>query len=75
MNVQSIKLELIEWLSALQDEDTIYYLKVLKDSKTMKRDWWEDLSEAQKQSISRGVEDSDTGRYLSNDEAKKKLGL
>ncbi len=75
MNVQGVKIELIEWVSSLQDEETIRYLKVLKDSKTSAKDWWEDLSEEQKHSICRGVEDRNEGRYLSNDAAKKKLGL
>ncbi|TSA36831.1 MAG: hypothetical protein D4R64_06790 [Porphyromonadaceae bacterium] len=75
MSVQSIKIELIEWLTSLQDEETILYLKTLKDSRTSGRDWWKDLSEEQKHSICRGVEDSNEGRYLSNEEAKKKLGL
>jgi hypothetical protein len=75
MNVQSIKVELIEWVSSLQDEETIHYLKDLKDSKSSGKDWWKDLSEDQQHSICRGVEDCSEGRYLSNEEAKKKLGL
>ena len=33
-----IKLELIEWLTKLEDEETIQYLKVIKDSKTKDQD-------------------------------------
>ena len=36
MGLEAIKLELIEWLTKLEDEDTIEYLRVVKDSKTEK---------------------------------------
>ena len=41
MGLEAIKLELIEWLAKLEDEDTIEYLKVVKDSKS-ENDWWKD---------------------------------
>ncbi len=38
MGHDAIKLELIEWLTRLEDEETIEYLKVVKDAKTEDKD-------------------------------------
>ncbi|HKL40331.1 MAG TPA: hypothetical protein VJ894_06615 [Cryomorphaceae bacterium] len=75
MALEAIKLEIIEWLTRLDDKSTIEYLKVIKESMGTKKDWWTDLSEAQKQSIAKGLDDADTGRLTSHEEVKNKYGL
>ena len=74
MGLEAIKLELIEWLTKLEDEDTIEYLKVVKDSKS-ERDWWQDLTSEQKNGIERGLKDIDEGRVTSHEDVKKRFGL
>ncbi len=39
MGHKAIKYELIEWLTKLEDPDTIAYLKVVKDSNFSDRNW------------------------------------
>jgi len=75
MKLDAIKLELIEWLAKLEDNETINYLKIVKDSKTSKNDWWNDLTEEQKQGIQRGLKDIEEGRVVSHEEVKRKYGL
>jgi hypothetical protein len=75
MGHDAIKLELIEWLTKLEDEETIQYLKIVKDSKSTEHDWWEDLSENEKNGIERGLKDIEAGRVFSHDEVKSKYGL
>jgi len=75
MRIETIKLELIEWLSRLEDNDTIEYLKIVKDTRLGNKDWWDDLSEEQKAGIERGLNDIDQGRTISHDEVKNKYGL
>ena len=75
MGHEAIKLELIEWLTKLEDDETLEYLKVVKDSKSSKRDWWDDLSEPQKASIERGLKDIEEGRTTPHEEVKKRYGL
>lgn len=75
MGYDALKLELIEWLSALDDEDTIEYLKVVKDSKISDEDWWYSLNAEQKKGIERGLKDIKEGRVISHTEVKKKYGL
>ncbi|MDF1547696.1 MAG: hypothetical protein P1P88_07725 [Bacteroidales bacterium] len=48
MGYEAIKLELIEWLTKLDDNETIDYLKIVKDSKSNDNDRWDDLSDLQK---------------------------
>lgn len=74
MGLEAIKLELIEWLTQLDDEDTIEYLKIVKDSKT-EGDWWEDLSPEQRTGIERGLKDIEEGRVTPHEEVKKRFGL
>ena len=75
MGHEAIKLELIEWLTKLDDEDTIVYLKLVKDAKVSHDDWWFDLKDEQKKGIERGLNDIDKGRVISHDEVKLKYGL
>lgn len=75
MEQKAIKHELIEWLTKLEDPDTIAYLKVVKDSNFSDRNWWHDLTDEQKAGIERGLKDVDAGRVISHDDVKKKYGL
>ncbi len=72
---EATKLELIEWLSKLDDEDTINYIKVVKDSSNQKNDWWNDLTKEQMQGIERGLKDIDEGKVIPHDQVRKKYGL
>lgn len=75
MDFDALKLELIEWLTQLDNSETIQYLKIVKDSREDGKDWWDDLTVEQKQGIQRGLEDVDNGRVISHDEVKRKYGL
>lgn len=75
MGHKAIKYELIEWLTKLEDPDTIAYLKVVKDSNFSDRNWWHDLTDEQKAGIERGLRDVDAGRVISHGDVKKKYDL
>ena len=75
MGQEAIKLELIEWLSKLEDADTIKYLKIVKEARSSQTDWWDDLMDSQKQSIERGLRDIQEGKTTSHNDIKKKYGL
>ena len=74
MGLEAIKLELIEWLTKPKNEDTIQYLKVVKDANT-DTDWRHDLSPEQKAGIERGLKDIDEGKVTLHEEVKKRFGL
>jgi len=75
MEQETIKLELIEWLTKLNDLETLNYLKVVKESKYEIHDWWNNLTEQQIQGIQRGLNDVDEGRVVSHEDVRAKYGL
>jgi hypothetical protein len=72
---EAIKLELIEWLTNLDDDETIEYLKIVKDAKVSHDDWWYDLKDKHKEGIERGLKDIDAERFTLHEDVKKKYGL
>ncbi len=42
MAKEALKRELIEWVVRLDDPETLDFLKIIKDSKSPKRNWWRD---------------------------------
>ncbi len=75
MTQEAIKLDLINWLTKLEDLETIEYLKVIKEAKTSDHDWWDDLSDEQKKGIERGFRDVENGRLVAHEDVMKKYGL
>ncbi|MCD4773597.1 MAG: hypothetical protein K8R41_09490 [Bacteroidales bacterium] len=75
MEQETIKLELIEWLTKLNDLETLNYLMVVKESRFVNNDWWNDLTEQQIQGIQRGLKDIDEGRIISHEDVKRKYGI
>lgn len=74
MGHDAIKLELIEWLTKLEDDNTIQFLKIIKDTGS-KDDWWYELSDEQRTGIQRGLKDVEDGRVIPHDEVRLKYGL
>ena len=75
MGHKAIKLELIDWLTKLEDDETLEYLKIVKDARTSDHDWWEDLTKEEKYNIEKGLKDIEAGRTVAHEEVKKKYGL
>lgn len=75
MQYDAIKLELIQWLANLKDEETLNYLKSVKDSSETHSDWWHSLSQQQIAGIERGLEDKKAGRVVAHEDVKRKFGL
>ncbi|MBZ0246604.1 MAG: hypothetical protein K8H85_11710 [Cyclobacteriaceae bacterium] len=71
MDIQAEKLELIEWLANLNDASVIDKIKAIKSRKDL--DWWESLSEEQKQDIEAGISDLDSGRKKPFNQVIRKL--
>lgn len=75
MGTEAIKLELIQWLSQLEDDETLHYLKIVKDSGSNKNTDWNDLTSDEKTGVERGLQDIRDGKTISHDEVKQKYGL
>ena len=59
------KLDLIAWINRLSDENIIEFLDGFKRSKS-KSDWWDHLSESQKDLIRKGLEDHENNNMISS---------
>jgi len=69
-NLQERKIELIQWLSVLDDASLID--KVAKVREESVHDWWDEISDAEKDSISKGVEQADAGQLKPHSVARAK---
>ena len=72
LDIQNTKIELIQWLTTLEDKSLIQ--KILELRKSESKDLCEELSEAEKESVELGISDADNGRLKPNSEAKKIYG-
>ncbi|HED06680.1 MAG TPA: hypothetical protein ENI57_01030 [Ignavibacteria bacterium] len=68
-NIQNIKIELIQWLTTLDDKSVIQRLVELRNSQT--EEWWNKISAREKTSIENGVKDANAGKLNSHSEARK----
>jgi hypothetical protein len=69
MNIQTEKLNLIEWISKLNDTSVIERLRQIKEDYSNSEDWWDNLKKAEIESINRGLQDFEEGRIHSHDTA------
>ena len=60
MDISLKKIALIQWLSQVQDEQLINKIESLKDQS--EKDWWDSLTNDQKEDIESGLTDLDAGR-------------
>lgn len=63
------KIELIQWLSTLEDSLIIEKLVTFRKEET--KDWWDNVSDEEKVSIARGIADADNKKMKPHSEAKK----
>ena len=70
--INQTKLSLIAWIEQLSDTSTLAFLEGLKESKSS-NDWWENISESQRQHINKGLSDAKAGRTVSSSEFWNRL--
>jgi hypothetical protein len=70
--IEETKSNLIAWIEGLSDINMLTALDSLRNSNT-NGDWWDDLSDAQKQHINEGIDDEENGRVISSAEFWKNL--
>ena len=68
IDISSKKLELIQWLSTIENVSIIEKIMDLK--KKENSDWWSSISESEKQSIELGLKDSEDGKLNPHSSAR-----
>ena len=64
-----IKEELTHWIQAINDAHLLHLLNSIKLSESnTKVDWWDELTEHQRENIQLGIEDLNEGRTISSQE-------
>jgi len=73
MNAESTilnqKLELIQWLSTIEDFSIIEKIMALRKNETT--DWWNSISENEKESIEIGLKDAESGNLNPHSKARE----
>ena len=69
LNIQSKKLELIQWLSTIEDLSVIN--KIIDLKKQENKDWWNSISENEKLSVEKGLQDAEAGKLNSHSKARQ----
>jgi hypothetical protein len=69
LNLLNSKLELIQWLSTIEDSSIIEKIMDLRKKESI--DWWNLISENEKQSIELGINDAESGKLNSHSKARK----
>lgn len=72
MSFESEKLDLIKWLSEVDDQEVLSLIKWIQENQSQGKDWWHELSEAEKASIDQGLQDIANGDYYDHEIAMKK---
>ena len=67
--ILSQKIELIQWLSSLEDKGIIERLLQFRISET--KDWWKNIEDEEKNSIQLGVEDANNNKLNPHSSARK----
>jgi predicted transcriptional regulator len=69
MNIETRKLNIINWVSHLQDEAVLSRIEQLQ---SQKQDWWDLISEEEKAEIKEGISQADKGETKTTEEVLSK---
>jgi len=69
INIQNTKIELLQWLASLEDKSLIEKVLILRNTQT--KDWWNEISDTEKESIEKGISDAEKGKVNAHTEVRK----
>jgi len=70
MNLETRKINLINWISTLQDEITLEKMEKLQKERT---DWWDTMSNEDKDAVNEGLAQLDRAEYITHAEVRSKI--
>jgi predicted transcriptional regulator len=70
MNIEIRKINLINWISSIQEEDIIDKMEKIQKEKA---DWWVTLDNEDKKAINEGLAQLDKGEYLTRSQVRSKI--
>jgi len=64
-----LKKEITDWVQSIDDQHLLNLLSTIKVStKNIDQDWWEELTENQKENIRLGMQDFEEGKMMSSEQ-------
>lgn len=70
MNLETRKINLINWISTLQEENTLNKVEEIQKTTT---DWWDTISKEDKEAINEGLNQLDKGDSLTRKQVERKI--
>jgi predicted transcriptional regulator len=70
MNLETRKINLINWISSLQEADIIDKMEAIQKENA---DWWDTINNEDKQAIEEGLEQLDKGEFLTRSQVRAKV--
>ena len=67
MDIQAVKIDLIQWLAELKDTEILKQLTAIKEG----LDWWDQISEEEKKAIDEGLLQLDNGEGIPHEQVMK----
>jgi hypothetical protein len=73
MNISAEKLDIIQRICEIQDNDLLDLIKNIIDlPEASKNDWWDHITSEEKESINQGLNDLQQGKVSSHNQIRKK---
>jgi len=70
MNLESRKINLINWISTLQEENILHEVEEIQVKSS---DWWDNISNQDKKAIEDGLNQLDNGNYLERSQVRRNI--
>ena len=70
MNLETRKINIINWISSLQEEDILTKMEELQKGKN---DWWNSVNDEDKKAINEGLKQLDKGEFLTRSQMRNKI--
>ncbi|MDP2888300.1 MAG: hypothetical protein Q8P34_04935 [Bacteroidota bacterium] len=70
MNLETRKLNLINWISSIQEDTILDKVEKIQQEKT---DWWDVISDKDKKAIDEGIAQLDKGEHLTHSQVRSKI--
>ncbi len=70
MNLEARKLNLINWILSIQEEEVLSKMEKIQHERN---DWWDSISQDDKEAIEEGIEQLDRGESISRTQARERI--
>jgi len=70
MKLETRKINLINWISTIQEDDILNKVEKIQKETT---DWWDTISNEDKAAINEGIEQLDNGQFFTHSQVRDKI--